>query len=257
MQMVQLSAGERSARVRGILFDKDGTLLQFMSLWGWWAEKVLHDLEQELKKEGGSLPEQPGYILGVIIEEDGSIRRHDRQGALAMGSPSQMIGIATYLLHRTGVPWNEALRRVTAVFENANEQVLEQANIVPITGTVAFLERCKALGLTLAVVTADDQGPSEQHLEKMGIRHYFDAVIGDDCVERGKPFPDMVELACREIGLKPEEVAVIGDSVGDMEMGRSAGVALNIFIDEERAFADAPAAADAMIRAYDEIGLQA
>lgn len=50
MQMVQLRAGDRNAQVRGILFDKDGTLLQFISLWGWWAEKVLHDLEQELKK---------------------------------------------------------------------------------------------------------------------------------------------------------------------------------------------------------------
>lgn len=63
-----------------------------------------------------------------------------------MGSPSQMIGIATYLLHRTGVPWNEALRRVTAVFENANEQVLEQANIVPITGTVAFWSAARRWG---------------------------------------------------------------------------------------------------------------
>ncbi|WP_240463598.1 HAD family hydrolase [Paenibacillus apiarius] len=255
MWMVQMNVGGCSAQVRGILFDKDGTLLQFISLWGWWAETVLSGLERELKKEGGELPEHPGYILGVYIEENGSVRKHDRQGPLAMGSPSQMIGIATYLLYKEGVPWNEAVQRVTEVFEYANEQVLDRANIVPISGVVPFLERCRELDLPMAVVTADDKRPSEQHLEKMGIRQYFAAVIGDDCVEHGKPYPDMVELACRELGLQPHEVAVIGDSVGDMEMGHSAGSALQVFIDEERQFDAKPAKADVMIRAYDEIEL--
>lgn len=256
VQMVQLQVGSCSAKVRGILFDKDGTLLQFISLWGWWAETVMKGLEQELEQEGGSLPEDPGYILGVHIEPDGSIRSHDRQGPLAMGSPTQMISIATYLLYKEGVPWNRAVQRVTAVFEQANEQLLEHANIIPVTGVVPFLELCRQHGLKMAVVTADDKGPSEQHLEKMGIRHYFDAVVGDDCVAQGKPYPDMVELACREIGLEPHEIAVIGDSVGDIEMGHAAGSSLQIFIDEANQFEAAPESADVMIRSYEEIQLK-
>ncbi|UHA76039.1 HAD family hydrolase [Paenibacillus sp. 481] len=253
--MVQMSVGGQSVQVRGILFDKDGTLLQFISLWGSWAEIVLDGLQEELKKEGADLPEQPGYILGVYLEPDGKVKAHDRMGPLAMGSPTQMIGIAAYLLYKEGVAWNDAVRRVTAVYERANERLIEQADIQPIAGVAAFLERCRELGVRTAVVTADDKRPSEQHLDKMGIRHLFDAIIGDDCVERGKPYPDMVELACREIGLQPHEVAVIGDSVGDMEMGHSAGSILQVFIDDEYRFEAAPDSADVMIRGYDEIEL--
>ncbi|MDK8181664.1 HAD family hydrolase [Paenibacillus sp. UMB4589-SE434] len=255
--MVEIIVGEKRAQVRGILFDKDGTLLQFISLWGSWAETVLDGLERELRLEGAELPEGPGYLLGVFLNEKRQVTAHDRFGPLAMGSPSQMIGIAAYYLYRTGVPWNEATRRVTAVVEHANEEILKKADIRPVEGVVSFLERCKALGLRLAVVTADDKRPSEQHLTKMGIRHFFDAVVGDDCVEHGKPFPDMVELACREIGLEPNEVAVIGDSVGDMEMGQSAGAMLQIFIDEELRFEEPPACTDAMIRSFHDIELQA
>lgn len=254
--MTVISVGENRVPIRGILFDKDGTLLQFVSLWGKWAEMVLNELERELRQEDAELPEGPGYLLGVFLDEQRKVTAHDRFGPLAMGSPAQMIGIAAYYLYRAGVPWNDASRRATEVFERANEMVLEEANILPVSGVAEFLETCHARGLKLAVVTADDKRPSEQHLVKMGLRHYFDSVVGDDCVEHGKPYPDMVALACRELGLEPHETVVIGDSVGDMEMGRSAGCALQIFIDEEERFKTAPESADVMIRSYKELRIE-
>lgn len=253
--MTQLIVGDRSVPVRGILFDKDGTLLQFISLWGRWAELILDGLERELRAEGAELPDQPGYMLGVYLDEQRKVTAHDRFGPLAMGSPSQMIGIATYYLYRAGVPWNEGMRRVTDVVEEANVKSLEEAQIKPVTGVVEFLQQCQAHGLRSGVVTADDKEPSILHLTKMGIRNHFDSVVGDDCVSQGKPYPDMVELACNELGLAPHEVVVIGDSIGDMEMGRSAGCALNIFIDEEQRFEQKPEAADIMIRSYKELVL--
>ncbi|MGZ9586226.1 HAD family hydrolase [Paenibacillus marinisediminis] len=254
--MTQLIVGDRIVQVRGILFDKDGTILQFISLWGNWAEQVMDSLERELRAEGAELPDQPGYILGVHLDEQRRVTAHDRFGPLAMGSPTQMISIATYYLYRAGVPWNEAMRRANNLFEHANETNLDHAQIRPVAGVVDFLERCEAAGLIRGVVTADDKEPSKQHLSKMGILHHFNSVVGDDCVTHGKPYPDMVELACRELGLAPHEVVVIGDSVGDMEMGRSAGCALNIFIDEEGYFEHKPDAADVMIRSYHELTLE-
>ena len=253
--MAQLHVGDKRVQIRGILFDKDGTLLQFTSLWGHWAEKVLAGLERELQAEGAELPESPGYLLGVNLNEERRVLSHDRFGPLAMGSPTQMIAIATYYLYRAGVPWNDAMRRATEVFEHANETNLDDAEIRPVAGVVEFLERCRACGLLTGVVTADDKEPSKLHLIKMGIREQFDSVVGDDCVSQGKPYPDMVMLACQELGLEPHEVAVIGDSIGDMEMGKSAGCALNIFIDEEMRFEQKPASADVMIRSFQELNV--
>ncbi|TVX89419.1 HAD family hydrolase [Paenibacillus agilis] len=253
--MAELSVGGNRVQVKGVLLDKDGTLLQFISLWGRWAETVLEGLERELRLEGAELPEGPGFLLGVELDEGRHVLSHDRFGPLAMGSPSQMIGIAAYYLYRAGVPWNDAVRRATDVFEHANAGNVLNAKIEPVRGVVAFLERCKQLGLKLGVVTADDKEPSQDHLTKMGIRQHFDSVVGDDCVSHGKPYPDMVYLACEELGLEPKDVVVIGDSTGDMEMSASAGCAMHIFIDEDGRFQQKPASAHVMIRSYDEIEL--
>jgi phosphoglycolate phosphatase len=68
------------------------------------------------------------------------------------------------------------------------------------------------------------------HLEWLGIREYFDVIMGNDLVERGKPFPDMMQLACMILDVPCSETAIIGDTNGDMRMGQAAGAAVTIGI---------------------------
>ena len=42
-------------------------------------------------------------------------------------------------------------------------------------------------------------------------------------VERGKPFPDVYEYACRKIGRKPEECAAVEDSPNGVRAAAGAG----------------------------------
>jgi HAD superfamily hydrolase (TIGR01509 family) len=44
-----------------------------------------------------------------------------------------------------------------------------------------------------------------------------------DRVKNAKPAPDLVLLACRELGLEPSEVVMVGDSRYDREAARAAG----------------------------------
>ena len=55
-----------------------------------------------------------------------------------------------------------------------------------------------------------------------------DFVAGYDSVSRAKPAGDMVHAFCKACGLRPSEVAVIGDNLHDMEMGHDAGAGLVI-----------------------------
>ncbi|MNZ85381.1 Phosphoglycolate phosphatase [compost metagenome] len=73
-------------------------------------------------------------------------------------------------------------------------------------------------------------------------------------VERGKPFPDMVKLACRELSVECSKVAVIGDTNGDMRMAKSAGAAaaIGIAATQEEAQLLLPDA-DIRISAYHEL----
>ncbi len=53
--------------------------------------------------------------------------------------------------------------------------------------------------------------------------HGFFATLQAADTAASKPSPEMVENACRETGISPEDVIVFGDSIYDMEMAVAAG----------------------------------
>ena len=117
-----------------------------------------------------------------------------------------------------------------------------------------FWKKCQQAGIPMAVVTADETGAAIKHLSWLGLDHYFAEIIGTDQVERGKPFPDMVELACRRLGVNVAAAAVIGDSGGDMRMARSAGAAAAIGIASGETAGELPDA-DAIVASCGELEL--
>lgn len=60
-------------------------------------------------------------------------------------------------------------------------------------------------------------------MEAVGIAGRFDVVLGGDDVSVGKPDPEMIVKACDTLGLKPEEVVMVGDTKADMGSGKDAG----------------------------------
>ncbi|MEK3717441.1 HAD family hydrolase [Paenibacillus sp. FSL R7-0333] len=229
--MIELNTPQGYYPLSAILFDKDGTLLQFVSLWGSWGEFFLDQFARKLEQHGLSFPEQHrASLLGTVHDAAGKITDYDRNGPLAMGTMSDLYAIASWQGYSLGLSWAEAVELVDSC-RNAADAMLEQSRPVrPLPGLVPFLDACAALGIPMAVVTADETAAAESHLRWLGIRQYFTAVIGTDQVERGKPFPDMALLACGRLGVSPAEAAVIGDTNGDMRMAKAAGAAVAIGI---------------------------
>lgn len=60
-------------------------------------------------------------------------------------------------------------------------------------------------------------------LEKFGIVDYFDAVISGDDVKIGKPSPETYIVACKKLGLKPDECVVFEDAAVGVASAKSAG----------------------------------
>lgn len=107
--------------------------------------------------------------------------------------------------------------------------------------------------MKLAVVTSDSTEAAQEHLEWMGLTSYFDEIIGHDRVTYGKPDPEMAETACALLGLSPADVVVIGDSNGDMQMGKRAGVRLAIGFAPEPERSGHLLDADKVVRGYKEL----
>jgi phosphoglycolate phosphatase len=252
--MAYLLAGDRKVRIEGILFDKDGTLLDFMSLWGAWAQSVHDSLAGYVSlKSSFSLDD----LLGTVSDGEGNIVSHDPKGPLTMASPEEMGAIIAWRLYYEGHSWNDSLTLARRFFQAADAHVEEQRGAKPIHGLPEFLGQCRAQGLKLAVVTSDHTASAVKHLEWMNIRDYFEHVIGDDQVKHGKPHPEMIGEACARLGLVPSQTVMIGDANGDMQMGKRGGVALTVGIASGPEVRDALRDADIIVGHYHELSLSA
>ncbi|MBJ6362151.1 HAD family hydrolase [Paenibacillus sp. GCM10012307] len=230
--MPELRMGTGRYMVDGILLDKDGTLLDFMSLWGNWSLGIIKRFATALELRGLSLPaELTPSLWGLIQDSRGVAVDYDRNGPLAMGTLDDLLALLAWQGYTQGLSWAEARELAHACRISADEMLERERPVLSIPGVVGFLEQCRKLRIPLAVVTADETEPAERHLEWLGIRDYFAVVLGTDKAARGKPFPDLALLACSELGIAPSRTAIIGDTNGDMIMAKAAGAAAAIGID--------------------------
>ena len=86
----------------------------------------------------------------------------------------------------------------------------------------------RARGLKLGVATSDGRRAAEATLQGFGVLELLDFIAGYDSGHGIKPDPGMVLAFCEQVGLVPGEVAVVGDNLHDLEMGRRAEAGLLI-----------------------------
>lgn len=94
----------------------------------------------------------------------------------------------------------------------------------PLPGVVAALEGLSArYQAPLGVATTKPTERAYQQLEAIGLHRYFRRVQGTEDGIRPKPAPDVIVHACRHLGVRPEEVLMVGDTARDVDAARAAG----------------------------------
>lgn len=217
--MAVVTAGQFKVECRAVLFDKDGTLLDFKSMWLEWARFIIRKI---LARVNGSLSaSQLEYAIGVDLAGWRVIPASPMARGTLSGIKEALYGVMT----------GAGLKRrfVEEVVDEAVEMSVRELKwgelARPLPGVRKTLKKLRGSGLKMAVVTADNSSRAREALEAQGLVSYFDAVIGADEVKQTKPAPDLVILACRRLGVRPTEAVVVGDNVSDMIMGRRAGAA--------------------------------
>lgn len=252
--MPTLRINDQQISCKGILFDKDGTLLHFMTLWGSWADAVLRRMSETLLLAGAEFTGPVHLVLGTEHGEGGEVLDYDRKGPLAMSSNEETITILAWQLYAAGIPWNEAVVQAAQICKNAMWDVRQQKPVHPMPGLFSFLSSCRASSVKLGVVTSDDTQAAAEQLAWAGLAEYFDVILGRDAVVQGKPYPELVEKAAVRLGLLPEELIVIGDTNGDMQMAKQAGARLAVGIAEDVEEArQVMMDADLLIKDYNEL----
>ena len=195
-----------------IIFDKDGTLIDFQAMWGGWVRRLADDLEQAT----GLTIADPLFGLLGVDRERGLVRSHGLLAATPMARIREHV-VALLEAHRLAHAAAEAA--VASAWRPPDPVELAR----PVTDLRRLLGRLRASGRRLAVATSDDREPTERTLAGLGIADLFDELACADDGEPVKPAPAAVHRLCSNLGVEPTRTAVVGDSPADLAMGRAAG----------------------------------
>lgn len=91
-------------------------------------------------------------------------------------------------------------------------------------GVESILRWLQEAGWTVGLASSSKRATVCRQLEQAGILDYFSAIVTGDMVEHSKPLPDIYLLACRELGVKPEEAYAIEDSPNGIRSAHAAGM---------------------------------
>ncbi len=93
----------------------------------------------------------------------------------------------------------------------------------PYPRVIDTLAQLSKRGAKLAVVTNKLTALSEQVLDALELRRYFQSIVCGDSTENPKPASDPALLACRELSVPVTRVLFVGDSATDVDCARAAG----------------------------------
>lgn len=221
--------------IRGLVFDKDGTLFDFHATWSVWADGLI----ASLCGPGPGRAEDLAARLGF----DRAAQRFLPESPVVAGTMEVVIdAIRATLPELEEAP----LRRMILSGTAAAHQV-EVAPLVPL------IDRLLAAGMTLGVATNDSEAPARAHLERAGILDRFAFVAGYDSGHGPKPTPGMLTAFSVATGIPPTACAMVGDSVHDLESGQAAGMATVAVLTGLASRADLAPHADAVLESVGEL----
>jgi phosphoglycolate phosphatase len=198
---------------RGILFDKDGTLIDFNATWlpacHLAAERVAGlsgnpDLARVLMDRGGWDADNQAWRPHSLLTSASNAQIIDSWHAIVETMErGQLERLVLDTFHDYAVTSAVCIAGIPELFQDLHQQ-----------------------GYALGVATMDDERTARDTLANLDLAHLARFVCGADSGFGVKPEPGMLLAFCRHTGLDPGEVVMIGDSPHDLNMGRAAGAGL-------------------------------
>jgi phosphoglycolate phosphatase-like HAD superfamily hydrolase len=198
-----------------VVFDKDGTLLDFHAMWGGWARELGLRLEGVARR-----PVSPDVFAAIGF--DPVTGRIAPRGPLAASTMAGIADLVATVLRR----WCPRPSDARWVVEQAWFEPDPVATAVPVADLPSLFSNLRDQGKRLAIATNDEREPTTRTLEALGVAGLVD---GLSCADDGlavKPAPDAVLALCAGLDLRTSRTAVVGDLPADLAMGRAAGAAL-------------------------------
>lgn len=192
--------------IKGLLFDKDGTLFDFQTSWGGWAHELITTLAEGDGARFDRLTEVLGYDAQNRVFYPHSL-------VIAGTARDQAMALAPHVPSRD-----------LAALELWLAEAARSAAMVPAVPLRPLLDGFLQQGYALGIATNDAEAAARRQLELAQITDLFGYIAGYDTGHGAKPHPGMCLGFARAMDLDPAACVMIGDSLHDLEAGRAAGM---------------------------------
>lgn len=201
-----------------IVFDKDGTLIDFDTFWVSVSVAAIKDVLKKLNKEEADI----NKILTAFGVKNG---KTDIDGILCKGTYEEL-GLAMYdVVKEYG--YSDDSDTVVDMLTLAYTQNSDLGDVVPACERLKeTLTKLKGEGRKLVVVTTDNYDITYKCLEKLGIKNLFDRVFADDGIIPVKPKPDCILGYLADEGVTADKAVMVGDTMTDINFARNAGMSV-------------------------------
>lgn len=190
--------------IKGIIFDKDGTLFDFQSSWG----TSTFNLLLSLSDGNSAILEALGKALKFNLKQ----KVFYPDSIFISGTARQTMALISPIVPKK----SEADILAAQKFHYSN---LKQQ---PVKDLYKILNHLSELGYLLNIATNDLETSTISELKEVGVYKFFNSIIGADSGYGSKPEPSQLIAISQIISLESSEIIMVGDSVNDMVAAKKA-----------------------------------
>ena len=202
-------------KAQAIIFDKDGTLIDFDAMWGGW---VVYLAEQLRLVSGVDVCEALCEVMGYD-QANKKVLAHGRMAASPM---PQLYQLTIDVMQSQGLSASDSRQAVENGWCIPDPVTLAK----PFTDIRALFSALHKQNIKIGIATSDDRAPTQAMIEAFDIEEFIATMVCADDGIPAKPAPDMVTTICQRMNIGPAKVMVIGDTTSDLKMARAAGAGL-------------------------------
>ena len=183
-------------KIDAIAFDLDGTLIETNEAWH-------NGLNLTLKQYG----KHEGVTKKFFYENHVGVEQKK---------------VVSYHLNLSEQELERAVKKFNKIFLSSIDYVKLHDNVIEILKYVSATTEKRAI-ITNAYQEVTDEILKNLKSRDLDIKDYFNIIVTRDSVEEGKPNPDMIFYACDKLGVKPENMVFVEDSLSGVKAGKNAG----------------------------------
>ncbi len=222
-RLARLSFADQIRDIDLVVFDKDGTLIDFDFTW---SQRCLRSVDALIAERPARAAERDRLLRTIGI--DPLTAKSLPESPVVVGSLAEVVTVCATVLHQAGEPWTTATMAAEAHVRpilGAPPRLDEVRTIGDVAGLFA---RLRDAGVAVGVLTNDDRAGTVATLFNLGLLPLVSAIVCADDQHGAKPDPGGLLHLAAHAGVPLGRVALVGDAIGDLVTARRAGAAIGI-----------------------------